>query len=185
MVAQGFSPADTVRSPEGLRHVPSRETARVSMSSDFALVRNAYVAGVAVSVLALLIGLARLAWIVSRAQALHAGAWVRIASEVSREYGLRRRVQLLQSAHPTLLATWGWVRPRVLLPAGAADWSDDRIRIVLLHEIAHIVRNDWATQVFAEIVRSVYWFNPLVWIAGRCLRQEGERAADDAVLNRG
>ena len=74
---------------------------------------------------------------------------------------------------------------RVLLPAGAADWSDDRLRIVLLHEIAHIVRHDWATQVFAEIVRSIYWFNPLVWIAGRRLRQESERAADDAVLNRG
>jgi beta-lactamase regulating signal transducer with metallopeptidase domain len=186
VVAQSFSPADTVRSPEALRHVPSREPARAVVGTfDVAFVRRVYLAGVAVSVLALLVGLARLTWIVSRASELRDGAWVRIADEVSREYGLRRRVRLLQSAHPTLLATWGWVRPRVLLPAGAHGWSVDRIRIVLLHEIAHVVRNDWATQVFAEIVRSVYWFNPFVWIAGRRLRQESERAADDAVLNRG
>jgi len=164
---------------------PLTRSARVTAVSYASRLQNVWLAGVAVSLLALVIGLARLAWIVSRTQELLDGAWVRIASEVSREYGLRRRVRLLQSAHPTLLATWGWVRPRVLLPEGAADWSDDRIRIVLLHEIAHIVRNDWATQVLAEIVRSVYWFNPLVWIAGRRLRQEGERAADDAVLNRG
>jgi TonB family protein len=186
VVAQSFSPADTVRRPEALRHVPSREPARAVVGTfDVAFVRRVYLAGVAVSVLALLVGLARLTWIVSRASELRDGAWVRIADEVSREYGLRRRVRLLQSAHPTLLATWGWVRPRVLLPAGAHGWSVDRIRIVLLHEIAHVVRNDWATQVFAEIVRSVYWFNPFVWIAGRRLRQESERAADDAVLNRG
>jgi TonB family protein len=184
-LAKAVSPADTVRTPEGLRHVPSREAARDSRSSEFSFVQNVWLAGVAVSFLALLIGLARLAWIVSRARELHDGAWIRIADEVSREYGLRRRVRLLQSAHPTLLATWGWARPRVVLPAGAAEWSDDRIRIVLLHELAHVVRNDWATQLFAAIVRSVYWFSPFVWIAGRRLRQESERAADDAVLNRG
>ena len=164
---------------------PPARAARAAAESYASLPENLWLAGVAVSFLALLIGLARLAWIVSRARELHEGAWIRIAGEVSREYGLRRRVRLLQSAHPTLLATWGWARPRVVLPAGAADWSDDRVRIVLLHELAHVVRNDWATQVFAALVRSVYWFSPFVWIAGRRLRQESERAADDAVLNRG
>ena len=158
---------------------------RVATASYASLVRNTWLAGVAVTFLALAIGLARLAWIAAHAHELRDGPWVRIAGDVSSEFGLRRRVRLLQSAHPTLLATWGWVCPRVLLPASAEHWSDDRIRIVLLHELAHVVRHDWATQVFSEIVRSVYWFNPLIWIAIRRLQQESERAADDAVLNRG
>jgi beta-lactamase regulating signal transducer with metallopeptidase domain len=37
----------------------------------------------------------------------------------------------------------------------------------------------------AELVRSVYWFNPLLWIACGRLRQESEYACDDAVLNLG
>jgi len=39
--------------------------------------------------------------------------------------------------------------------------------------------------VLAEIVRVVYWFNPLLWIACNRLRQEGEHACDDAVLLQG
>ena len=72
-----------------------------------------------------------------------------------------------------------------MLPRTADEWSDDRIRIVLCHELAHVRRNDWAIQMLAELVRSVYWFNPLVWIACRQLREQSEHACDDAVLNHG
>jgi len=37
----------------------------------------------------------------------------------------------------------------------------------------------------AELLRSVYWFNPLMWIACRRLRRESEQACDDAVLSLG
>jgi hypothetical protein len=73
----------------------------------------------------------------------------------------------------------------VLLPADAPHWPDDRIRIVLGHELAHIRRGDWMVQMAAELFRSGYWFNPLVWLACRRLRLESERARDDAVLNLG
>jgi hypothetical protein len=40
-------------------------------------------------------------------------------------------------------------------------------------------------QMMAETLRTIYWFNPLVWIASRRLRFESEQACDDAVLDRG
>ena len=84
-----------------------------------------------------------------------------------------------------MLVTWGAWRPKVILPAGATAWPDDRVRVVLCHELAHIQRGDWLTQMGAELLRAVYWFNPLVWLATRRLRQESELACDDAVLNAG
>jgi TonB family protein len=39
--------------------------------------------------------------------------------------------------------------------------------------------------MLGELLRAVYWFNPLVWIACRRLRQESEHACDDAVLQSG
>jgi hypothetical protein len=57
--------------------------------------------------------------------------------------------------------------------------------VVLGHELAHIARRDWLVHVAAELVRVVYWFNPLVWIACRRLRRESEQACDDAVLGMG
>jgi len=108
-----------------------------------------------------------------------------LADELRRSYAIASSVRLLQSNHSSLLVTWGWSRPRILLPAAARDWSDDRIRVVLAHELAHIARGDWGFQLAAEVLRILYWFNPLLWTACRRLRLESERACDDAVLARG
>lgn len=56
---------------------------------------------------------------------------------------------------------------------------------MLGHELAHVRRADWLVQMAAEMVRSLYWFNPLLWNACKRLREESERACDDAVLNLG
>jgi TonB family protein len=144
-----------------------------------------WIAGVAFNGLVLIIGLARLARLATRATRAVDGRWVAMAQDIARAAGLARPVQLLQCRHPSLPVTWGVVRPRVLLPSAACDWTDDRMRVVLLHEIAHIRRGDWLTQLAAEGLRTVYWFNPIVWIASRRLRQESEQACDDEVLGDG
>ena len=80
---------------------------------------------------------------------------------------------------------WGLFRPVILLPADASNWSIERQRAVLLHEFAHIQRQDWLMQTMAQITCAVYWFNPLLWFAARRMRTEVERACDDYVLNAG
>jgi hypothetical protein len=59
------------------------------------------------------------------------------------------------------------------------------VGVILRHEIAHIRRGDWLFQMAGELVRAVYWFNPLAWIACRRLRAESEQACDDEVLAAG
>ena len=144
-----------------------------------------WIAGIAVSVSLLVIGLGRLAWLASRARRITAGPWIAVLDDIARRYGIARTVRLLQSDHPTLLVTWGLLQPKVILPRAARAWPEDRIRVVLAHELAHIERRDWLTQMIAELLRSVYWFNPFLWMACRRLRQESEQACDDAVLNLG
>jgi TonB family protein len=139
------------------------------------------IAGLAV----LAIGLARLTWLARRARAVHRGPWADLATAISRAYGLRHRAILLESDHPTLLATWGIQQPKVILPSEALAWPEARIRIVLAHELAHARRRDWLVQIAADLLRAVYWFNPLAWIVCRQLRLESEHACDDAVLQMG
>src|SRR5437879_10063928 len=81
--------------------------------------------------------------------------------------------------------TWGMLRPRILLPAGAMEWSAERREVVLFHELAHIARRDWFLQICAELACGLYWFHPLAWFAAASLRRESERACDDSVLNGG
>jgi hypothetical protein len=138
-----------------------------------------------VNVFVLAAGLTRLARIKSRAHTVTSRTWARLLNEISREFGLRRRVTLLQSDRDSLLATWGVASPCIVVPAEAERWPDALVRSVLCHELAHIARGDWVIQMAAEIVRSVYWFNPLVWFACARLRLESEQACDVSVLRSG
>ena len=97
----------------------------------------------------------------------------------------RRPVSIRQNEAVTVPMVWGLFRPVILLPADAEEWEPERQRAVLLHELAHIQRQDWLMQTVAQIACAVYWFNPLVWFAARRMRTEVERACDDHVLNAG
>jgi TonB family protein len=157
----------------------------VAAHSRVRFVAAVWMGGTGIGLVILLVGFARLTWIASRARVLRDGPWTRAAADIAREYELRRPVILLESDHPALLVTWGCLTPKILLPPGAGTWSAGRVRIVLAHELAHVKRRDWPVQTLAEIVRAIYWFNPLVWMACTHLRQESEHATDDAVLNHG
>jgi hypothetical protein len=87
--------------------------------------------------------------------------------------------------HPGLVVTWGMRRPTILLPASATDWPESRQHAVLLHELAHVERGDWAMRIFALALRCAYWFNPLIWMVDHRVQQESERACDDVVLDSG
>lgn len=110
--------------------------------------------------------------------------WARLAGELTGQLGLTRSVRVLSSSRAAMPMTWGWWRPVVLVPA-TGDWSTARKRVVLLHELSHVGRHDCVWQFVANLAVSVYWFNPLVWLAVRAQRVERERACDDAVLQAG
>jgi len=137
----------------------------------------AWMAGALVVLAGLITGFVRLARETRRCAVIRSGPWRELADRLSLQ-----PVTLLESHNPSLLLTWGFFRPKVLLPSGAESWTAERRVAVLAHELAHIRRGDWALQLAGETVRAIYWFNPLVWIACRQLRHESEYACDDAVL---
>ena len=140
--------------------------------------------GVAAGVGALLVGVVWLLWLGRRSSTAGAN-WLTCACEMRAAIGLRREVRVRITPHPALLVTWGIVHPVILLPADADTWPDDRVRLVLAHELAHVVRRDWLVQFTAECARAINWFNPLFWIACARLRRESEQACDDTVLDLG
>ncbi len=157
----------------------------IAVASALQVVFLVWIAGVATGGGLLLLRVARLRRLTRKAEAVADGDWRRLTAEIAARYGIRRPVVLLTTGASDILATWGLLTPRVLLPADAPTWSGERARIVLLHELAHIKRWDWAVQMSADAIRTVFWFNPLFWILCARLRREGERASDDIVLGAG
>ena len=96
-----------------------------------------------------------------------------------------RRVHVRLSNRIIVPMVWNFLRPVILLPIDANHWQTERLRAVLLHELAHIKRWDWTMQMVAQVTCAIYWFNPLVWFVARWMRIEAEQACDDYVLNAG
>jgi beta-lactamase regulating signal transducer with metallopeptidase domain len=115
-------------------------TTRISWTTALAAVWSV---GFLVVMAGLLAGILRLIWLTRRCLPIASGAWREQTEVLSSRYGIRRPVVVLQSDNRSLLLTWGLVRPCIVVPAGAASWTVDRITVVLEHEIAHIRRRDW------------------------------------------
>lgn len=82
---------------------------------------------------------------------------------------------------PALL---GVLHPKLLLPpcvlTGFA-WRE--LRLILLHELAHLKRRDIPMNYVLSALQALHWFNPLVWLAFRGMRADRELACDEMVLS--
>ena len=137
------------------------------------------------SLATLMFGVVWLLWLSQPLDARRRGSGSMPRRAVRDAFGLPAPVRIRVTRHPALLVTWGAINPVILLPADADSWPAERVSLVLAHEMAHLARRDWLTQLAAEIVRAIHWFNPLFWLACARLRQESEHASDDIVLDLG
>jgi len=144
-----------------------------------------WVAGSIVAILRLVVGLIRVNGIRRRAAVVSVAEWRDDMDTCVAQLGLSRDVDLLTSDEVQVPMTCGWRRPAVLVPTVALDWSDERRRVVLLHELAHVRRGDFAAHVAASLAAGLHWLNPLAWMAIKRMRTEREGACDDLVLASG
>ncbi|MBQ4505067.1 MAG: hypothetical protein II983_05285 [Firmicutes bacterium] len=89
------------------------------------------------------------------------------------------RIRIYESDKISTAFVVGWIRCKIYLPAGL---SNEEVDCVLLHEFAHIKRNDPLWKLLAYIAVVVHWFNPLVWIAYKTLIRDIEMACDERAL---
>jgi beta-lactamase regulating signal transducer with metallopeptidase domain len=70
----------------------------------------------------------------------------------------------------------------ILLPADYAQWEEEKLRVVLAHESAHVRQRDFYLQLLAGLYAAVIWFSPLGWWLKRKLSELGEAISDHAGL---
>ena len=75
---------------------------------------------------------------------------------------------------------FGLFRPRIYIPFGLSAQTEE---CVIAHERAHLKRRDHLVKPFGFFVLSIYWFNPLVWVAYILLCRDIEYACDEKVIN--
>lgn len=81
---------------------------------------------------------------------------------------------------PTVM---GWLRPVILVPPAALlGMPPDQMELVLAHELAHILRHDFAINLIQSCVEVLLFYHPAVWWVSAKIRQEREQCCDDLAV---
>lgn len=73
----------------------------------------------------------------------------------------------------------GIIKPKIYMPSG---FSDEQIKYIVAHEKSHLKRKDHWWKPIGFALLSVYWFNPLIWLAYVLLCRDIELACDEKVI---
>ncbi|MBN1851390.1 MAG: right-handed parallel beta-helix repeat-containing protein [Pirellulales bacterium] len=144
-----------------------------------------WIAGMVFFLSPYMVGLVALARLLRRALPVKDPFLIAIANRSANVIGVRRPVRMLQSRQCATPMVAGIFRPTILLPFEATAWSLPVLRMALLHELAHIRRQDCLIGLAGRLAQAIHWFNPLAMYAFRRLRATSEEACDDLVLNSG
>ncbi len=100
--------------------------------------------------------------------------------ELAESFGIRRSIDLFISRQVSMPVTVGSLQPMIILPPDlAGSLTGGEFDSILAHELAHIKRWDYLTNLLQRIVQAFLFFHPAVWLIGKQLMIERELACDD------
>jgi bla regulator protein BlaR1 len=109
--------------------------------------------------------------------------WQDKMTALTQQLQINRTVTLLESGITKIPVVIGHIKPIIYMPIGLlANLPAEQVEAVLLHELAHIRRNDYLLNFLQNIAETIFFFNPgLLWVSS-LLKQEREHCCDDVAL---
>ena len=110
---------------------------------------------------------------------------MRKVSEFAEKLDIERRVSFGLSTLVDVPCMFGHIKPFILLPMSiTTNLSTEEIEAILMHELAHIKRNDYLTNLLQQAMSVLLFFNPFAQLINRIINRERENACDDIALYR-
>jgi beta-lactamase regulating signal transducer with metallopeptidase domain len=107
----------------------------------------------------------------------------RRCSELARQLGIRRVVQLSESLLVDVPSIVGWLKPVILVPVGAfSGLTAVQVDGILAHELAHVFRNDHPVRLLQSICSILLFYHPAVHAISDLINLERESACDDLAV---
>ncbi|MCY1520574.1 BlaR1 peptidase M56 [compost metagenome] len=96
---------------------------------------------------------------------------------------IHKKVKFFLSSNVNVPLVIGYFKPVVLFPVALATQLEMRhVEAILIHELAHIRRNDYILNLIKTLIETLLFFNPFVWLISKFIGVEREHACDDLVV---
>ncbi len=126
----------------------------------------------------------RMRWGTRRKRPLTDAVVLDLLEDCKQDMRIYTPLAIIETDTATSPALYGFIRPRLLLPAGLRKaFSISELRHVFLHELGHIKRGDIPVNWLATLLLILNWFNPLVWYAFHRMQADRELACDALALS--
>lgn len=106
-------------------------------------------------------------------------SYIRLAGKL--RTAIRLKGNVFQSEYVQSPFILGLAHPKIYIPF---HLDDKTLHYVLLHENYHIKRSDHILKIFAYLLLSLHWFNPLCWLSFHLFSKDMEMSCDEHVLGR-
>lgn len=96
---------------------------------------------------------------------------------------IKRKVKIFTSSLIQSPLTAGFLKPVILLPVAMVNQlSTQQVEAIILHELAHIRRNDYLQNIITQVILTMLYFNPFAKMLARMQCTEREKSADKWVM---
>ena len=102
-----------------------------------------------------------------------------ICRRLARQLDINRPVTVCFSDRVASPISFGWLSPHILIPR---KLNLEQFELVAAHELAHVRRHDWLTNLFSHLVGVIFFFHPIYHFLNRELVHLRERICDDWVI---
>lgn len=110
---------------------------------------------------------------------------IRLFNQLREGFDIKAQVLLRESSKVSSPMVYGYFKPIILFPLGLIQGlSMDEVEVILLHELAHLKRNDFLINIVINGLRAVYFYHPVFWWLQSQLDNEREFAADEMVMEK-
>lgn len=109
--------------------------------------------------------------------------WIDNLLRLSQKLNIKQKIKLVESSFVTIPSVTGFFKPMILLPVGLlSNLPPDQMEAILLHELAHIKRNDYFVNLLQSFIETLFFFNPGVLWVSSLIKTERENCCDDIAL---
>ncbi|WP_143962328.1 M56 family metallopeptidase [Litoribacter populi] len=112
--------------------------------------------------------------------------WVSFTSAQAKRMGIKRSIKF-GTCNPCFTPiTFGVFKPVILIPVSLVfQLTPSQLEAIITHELAHIKRNDYLTNLMQSVLEVLFFYHPCFWWLNANIREQREHATDQMAIASG